>query len=140
MENEWKGLLLQKNFCLWVIWAETWHTPRRYIPKHHSKFHQNWWFSLGDVTGQDTEGHSFIIIRIHQIQCKQAKSQLFVLISDVERPVFVTSFGFAIVTKIHEMKLNSLEEIDFYSTIGTQSLIRLGSLTYNMNVCTLNLI
>ena len=71
---------------------------------------------------------------------QQAKSQLFLLISDVKRPVFVTIFGFATVTKIHEMKLNSLEEIDFYSTIGTQSLIRLGSLTYNMNVCTLNLI
>ena len=47
--------------------------------------------------------------------------------------MFVTTFGFA-VTKIHEMKLNSLEEIDFYSTIGTQSLIRLDSLTYNMTV------
>ena len=34
------------------------------MPKHHAKFHQNWWCSFRDVTEQDTEGHSFIIIRI----------------------------------------------------------------------------
>ena len=34
------------------------------MPKHHAKFRQNWWCSFRDVTGQDTEGHSFIIIRI----------------------------------------------------------------------------
>ena len=34
------------------------------MPKHHAKFHQNWRKHLGDVTGQDTEGHSFIIIRM----------------------------------------------------------------------------
>ena len=34
------------------------------MPKHHAKFHQNWWCGFRDVTGQDTEGHSFIIIRM----------------------------------------------------------------------------
>ena len=36
------------------------------MPKHHAKFHQNWWCSFRDVTGQDTEGHSFIIIRMYK--------------------------------------------------------------------------
>ena len=39
--------------------------PDQNIPKHHAKFHQNWWFSLRDVTEYNTDGHSFIIIRMN---------------------------------------------------------------------------
>ena len=30
----------------------------------HAKFHQNWWSGFRDIALHDTEGHSFIIIRI----------------------------------------------------------------------------
>ena len=30
----------------------------------HAKFHQNWWSDFRDIALHDTEGHSFIIIRI----------------------------------------------------------------------------
>ena len=32
-----------------------------------AKFHQNWWCRFGEKRAQDTEGHSFIIIRIDEI-------------------------------------------------------------------------
>ena len=30
----------------------------------HAKFHQNWWSGFRDIAFHETEGHSFIIIRI----------------------------------------------------------------------------
>ena len=35
------------------------------MPRPHAKFHQNWWSGYGEKSGQDTEGHSFIIIRMY---------------------------------------------------------------------------
>ena len=34
------------------------------MPQLHAKFHQNWWSGFWEISSQDTEGHSFIIIRI----------------------------------------------------------------------------
>ena len=34
------------------------------MPQLHAKFHQNWWSGFWVMRWQDTEGHSFIIIRI----------------------------------------------------------------------------
>ena len=34
------------------------------MPKLNAKFHQNWWSRFWDIWQQQTEGHSFIIIRI----------------------------------------------------------------------------
>ena len=31
----------------------------------HAKFHQNWWSGFRDILLPYTDGHSFIIIRIH---------------------------------------------------------------------------
>ena len=31
----------------------------------HAKLHQNWWSGFRDIALHDTEGHSFIIIRIY---------------------------------------------------------------------------
>ena len=33
----------------------------------HAKFHQNWWSGFREIAFHDTEGHSFIIIRILMI-------------------------------------------------------------------------
>ena len=33
----------------------------------HAKLHQNWWSGFRDIALHDTEGHSFIIIRIQHI-------------------------------------------------------------------------
>ena len=35
-----------------------------YMPRLHAKFHQNWWCGFREILSQDTEGHSFIIIRM----------------------------------------------------------------------------
>ena len=35
-----------------------------YMPGPHAKFHQNCCTSLGEKRAQDTDGHSFIIIRM----------------------------------------------------------------------------
>ena len=35
------------------------------MPKLHAKFHKNWWSRFQDIWRQDTQGHSFIIIRIN---------------------------------------------------------------------------
>ena len=32
----------------------------------HAKLYQNWWSGFRDISGQDTQGHSFIIIRKHE--------------------------------------------------------------------------
>ena len=37
-------------------------------PRPHAKFHQNWWAGFREIRCQDTDGHSFIIIRIFQVQ------------------------------------------------------------------------
>ena len=34
------------------------------MPKLHAKVHQNWWSGFRDIWRPDTEGHSFIIIRM----------------------------------------------------------------------------
>ena len=36
----------------------------QYMAELHAKFHQNWWSGFRDIALHDTEGHSFIIIRI----------------------------------------------------------------------------
>ena len=36
----------------------------QYIGELHVKLYQNWWSGFRDIRGQNTEGHSFIIIRI----------------------------------------------------------------------------
>ena len=36
----------------------------QYMGELHAKFHQNWWSGFRDIAFHDTEGHSFIIIRI----------------------------------------------------------------------------
>ena len=36
----------------------------QYMGELHAKFHQNWWSGFRDIALHDTEGHSFIIIRI----------------------------------------------------------------------------
>ena len=41
-----------------------------YMPSPHAKFHQNWWSGFWEILSQDTEGHSFIIIRIKCISLK----------------------------------------------------------------------
>ena len=39
------------------------------MPGPHAKFHQNCCTSLGEKRAQDTDGHSFVIIRI-EMPCK----------------------------------------------------------------------
>ena len=36
----------------------------QYMGELHAKLHQNWWSGFRDIALHDTEGHSFIIIRI----------------------------------------------------------------------------
>ena len=36
----------------------------QYMGELHAKLYQNWWSGFRDIRGQDTLGHSFIIIRI----------------------------------------------------------------------------
>ena len=33
----------------------------------HAKFHQNWWSGFRDIALHDTDGHSFIIIRMSNL-------------------------------------------------------------------------
>ena len=39
----------------------------QYMGELHAKFHQNWWSGFREKRAQDTQGHSFIIIRIIRI-------------------------------------------------------------------------
>ena len=39
----------------------------------HAKFHQNWWSGFRDIAFHDTEGHSFIKIRMHEENCASQK-------------------------------------------------------------------
>ena len=39
------------------------------MPRSHAKFHQNWWCRFWEKRCQDTQGHSFIIIRIMVAYC-----------------------------------------------------------------------
>ena len=43
---------------------ETISKPIWYIPSPHAKLQKNWCTSFREKSGQDTEGHSFIIIRM----------------------------------------------------------------------------
>ena len=36
----------------------------QYMGELHAKLYQNWWSGFRDIRGHNTEGHSFIIIRI----------------------------------------------------------------------------
>ena len=36
----------------------------QYMGELHAKFHQNWWSCFRDIALHNTDGHSFIIIRI----------------------------------------------------------------------------
>ena len=36
----------------------------QYMGELHAKLHQNWWSGFRDIALHDTEGHSFIIIRM----------------------------------------------------------------------------
>ena len=38
----------------------------QYMGGLHAKLYQNWWSGFRDIRGHNTEGHSFIIIRIHK--------------------------------------------------------------------------
>ena len=44
------------------------------MPKLHAKFHQNWWSRFQNIWRQDTEGHSFIIIRIDCTESANVKT------------------------------------------------------------------
>ena len=41
----------------------------QYMGELHAKFHQNWSSGFRDIAFHDTEGHSFIIIRIYTVMC-----------------------------------------------------------------------
>ena len=41
----------------------------QYMGEIHAKFHQNWWSGFRDIAFHDTEGQSFIIIRILIYTC-----------------------------------------------------------------------
>ena len=36
----------------------------QYMGELHAKFHQNWWSGFRDIAFHDTQGYSFIIMRI----------------------------------------------------------------------------
>ena len=56
----------------------------QYMGELHAKFYQNWWSGFRDISGQDTEGHSFIIIRIlREIdfrECRSSKTAIFAIL------------------------------------------------------------
>ena len=49
----------------------------QYMPRPLAKFHQNWWSGFRKKRAQDTEGHSFIIIRIYKSARKRQSKKTF---------------------------------------------------------------
>ena len=43
----------------------------------HAKFHQNWWSGFRDIAFHDTDGHSFIIIRMINAEKCQVLGHFF---------------------------------------------------------------